>query len=67
LKNLVRVLVVAVFQLLQLGNQGRPLVVIGLVDHLAQQIAHLDHRDGDLLKQGIKDFVFGQKDSKKVV
>lgn len=67
LKNLVRVLIVAMFQLLQLGNQGRPLVVIGLVDQLAQQITHFDHRDGDLLKQGIKDFVFGQKDSKKVV
>jgi hypothetical protein len=67
LKNLVRVLVVPVFQLLKLGNQGGPLVVIRLVHQLAQQIAHFDHRDSDLLKQGIKDFVFGQKDSKKVV
>ena len=67
LKNLVRVLVIPVFQLLKLGNQGGPLVVIRLVHHLAQQIAHFDHRDGDLLKQGIKNFVFGQKDSKKVV
>jgi hypothetical protein len=55
------------FQLFQFGYERGPLVIVWLIDNLTEQIPHFDYRNSNFFKQGVKDFVFGQKDRKQIV